>query len=574
MTVSNVFIELSIIILIAIVVVGIIRLLKQPLIIGYILTGILASPYFLDVVHSEDAITTFAQMGVALLLFMVGLNLNPSVIKDVGKVSLITGIGQVVFTSVVGFLISYFLGFSIIASIYIAIALTFSSTIIIMKLLSDKGDLDTLYGRISVGFLIVQDLVAVIILMAVTSLSASSNFLGESYETFVSGLLLSILLISVGLLILPRLTSYIAKSQEFLLLFSIGWALAVASLFNFFNFSIEVGALLAGVVMSISPYRYEIMSKMKPLRDFFVILFFVLLGSQMVFENLSQYIFPIILFSIFILIGNPLIVIFLMGMMGYTKRTGFLAGLTVAQISEFSLILVALGVSKGHLSQEILSMVTVIGLITMAGSTYFIMYSNKVYPFISRFLSVFEKKGSKVDESKYSGANKHEIILFGYNRVGFSLLESFKRLKKKFLVVDYNPDTIAILKRRKVDYIYGDASDAELLNDLCLSKAKMVISTVPELETNLLLIHYIKNINSKCILVLLAHQIEDALKLYKAGASYVIMPHFLGGDHASALLERYGFDIDKFLKNKLKHIGHLKKRKDEGHEHPKHESKA
>jgi Kef-type K+ transport system membrane component KefB/voltage-gated potassium channel Kch len=574
MTVSNVFIELSIIILIAIVVVGIIRLLKQPLIIGYILTGILASPYFLDVVHSEDAITTFAQMGVALLLFMVGLNLNPSVIKDVGKVSLITGIGQVVFTSVVGFLISYFLGFSIIASIYIAIALTFSSTIIIMKLLSDKGDLDTLYGRISVGFLIVQDLVAVIILMAVTSLSASSNFLGESYETFVSGLLLSILLISFGLLILPRLTSYIAKSQEFLLLFSIGWALAVASLFNFFNFSIEVGALLAGVVMSISPYRYEIMSKMKPLRDFFVILFFVLLGSQMVFENLSQYIFPIILFSIFILIGNPLIVIFLMGMMGYTKRTGFLAGLTVAQISEFSLILVALGVSKGHLSQEILSMVTVIGLITMAGSTYFIMYSNKVYPFISRFLSVFEKKGSKVDESKYSGANKHEIILFGYNRVGFSLLESFKRLKKKFLVVDYNPDTIAILKRRKVDYIYGDASDAELLNDLSLSKAKMVISTVPELETNLLLIHYIKSINSKCILVLLAHQIEDALKLYKAGASYVIMPHFLGGDHASALLERYGFDIDKFLKNKLKHIGHLKKRKDEGHEHPKHESKA
>src|SRR3989338_5490768 len=296
--VSSIFLELSLIILVAIIVVGIIRLLKQPLVIGYILTGIIASPYFLNLASSQDAISTFAQIGVALLLFMVGINMNPKVIKDVGKASLITGIGQVVFTSLIGFFICILLGFSVVASLYVSIALTFSSTIIIMKLLSDKGDLETLYGRISIGFLIVQDVIAIAILMAISSFSADRSFIGNAWEILSTGFLLFALILAAGFWILPKLISSIAKSQEFLLLFSIGWALALASLFDYFNFSIEIGALLAGVVLSISPYRYEIVSKMKPLRDFFVIMFFVLLGSQMVFSNVTQYIAPIILLSL------------------------------------------------------------------------------------------------------------------------------------------------------------------------------------------------------------------------------------------------------------------------------------
>jgi Kef-type K+ transport system membrane component KefB/Trk K+ transport system NAD-binding subunit len=572
MAVSNVFIELSIIIFVAIVVVSIVKLLRQPVIIGYILTGIIVSPYFLDVVHSQDAIATFAQIGVALLLFMVGLNMNPRMVRDVGKASLITGVGQVLFTAVIGFGMSLMLGFSIIASIYISIALTFSSTIIIMKLLSDKGDVDKLYGRISVGFLIVQDLIAVVMLMAISSLSNDANFLGQAFETFVVGLFLFAALIFIGLAWLPKITSYAAKSQEFLLLFSIGWALALASLFNFFNFSIEIGSLLAGVVLSISPYRYEIMSKMRPLRDFFVIMFFVLLGSQMVFENISQFILPIILFSIFILIGNPLIVMVLMGWLGYTKKTGFMAGLTVAQISEFSLILVAMGVKVGHLTTEMLSMVTVIGLITMTGSTYFILYSDKIYPLISRYISIFEKKSKKVDETVYDKFKSYDIVLFGYNRIGYSLLDSFQRIKKKFLVVDYNPDIIKSLKNRNVECVYGDASDSELLETLNLHKVKMIISTIPDISANTLLIRHIQKQNKKGIIIVAAHQIDDAIQLYGAGASYVIMPHFLGGDHASMMIERYGFNIGKFINEKVGHIEHLKKRKKEGHEHPSHSS--
>ena len=566
----SVFIELSIVIMIAVVVAGIMRLLKQPLIIGYILTGIIVSPYFLDIVKSTDAFATFAHIGIALLLFMVGLNLNPRIIKDVGKVSLVTGVGQVIFTSIIGFFIGQWLGFSTITSIYIAVALTFSSTIIIMKLLSDKGDMETLYGRIAIGFLIVQDLIVIIILMIVSSIPAGIDFTTLALETVLKGTGLLILLFLISVYIFPRLTKSIAKSQEFLLLFSIGWCFAISSLFYYLNFSIEAGALIAGITLSLSPYHYEISSKMKPLRDFFIILFFILLGSQMVFTNISQYILPILIFSAFILLGNPLIVMILMGLMGYTKRNSFLAGLTVAQISEFSLILIALGVSVGHLTNDILSLVTIVGLITIAGSTYLILYANKIYPHLSKYLGIFERKGEKVDEHKYDKDGVYDIILFGYDRIGYDILESFKKIKKKFLVVDYNPETITKLAKEGFDCKYGDADDSELLNKLNFSKTKMVVSTIHNMDTNLLLISKIRESNKKAIITVVSHQIDEAMKLYDAGATYVLMPHFLGGHHISTMIESHGLNLNKFLKEKVAHIEHLRKRKERGHEHPLH----
>ncbi|MBW2966591.1 cation:proton antiporter [Candidatus Woesearchaeota archaeon] len=567
----SIFVELSIIIIIAVVIAGIMRLLKQPLIIGYILTGIIVSPYFLNIVKSTDAIATFAQIGVALLLFMVGLNLNPRIIKDVGKVSLVTGVGQVIFTSVIGFFIGKLLGFSTIVSIYIAIALTFSSTIIIMKLLSDKGDLETLYGRIAIGFLIVQDLIVIVILMVISSIPAGINLTTLALETVFKGIGLLLLLFLISVYIFPWVTKAIARSQEFLLLFSIGWCFAIAALFYYLNFSIEAGALLAGITLSLSPYHYEIGSKLKPLRDFFIILFFILLGSQMVFTNISQYITPIIIFSVFILIGNPLIVMVLMGLLGYTKRNSFLAGLTVAQISEFSLILIVLGVSVGHLTNEILSFVTIIGLITIAGSTYMIIYANKIYPYLSKYLKIFERKGGKVDEHKYHKDGIYDIILFGYNRIGYDILESFKKTKKKFLVIDFDPERITKLAKEGFDCKYGDANDSELLNELKFSKTKMVVSTIHNLDTNLLLINKIRESNKKAIITVVSHQIDEAMKLYDAGATYVLMPHFLGGHHVSTMIEEYGLNLNKFLKEKIVHIKHLRKRKEIGHEHPKHE---
>ena len=567
----EILVEIGIIIVITTLIAGLMRYLRQPLIVGYILSGILVGPYFLNIIHSTGTLDIFAHMGIALLLFIVGLNLNPKVIKEVGRVASITGIGQVIFTSLIGFFICKLFGFSTMISIYVAIALTFSSTIIIMKLLSDKGDMGTLYGKISIGFLMVQDLIAMLILMIISSTPRGFNLTNLIWGTFLNGFGLLVILFLIGMYILPDITKAIAKSQELLLLFSISWCLALASLFHYLNFSVEIGALLAGITLSLSPYRFEISSRMRPLRDFFIVLFFILLGSQMAFAAIIQHIIPIIIFSVFILIGNPLIVMALMGLLGYTKRNSFLAGLTVAQISEFSIILIALGVKVGHLTNEILSLVTAVGLITIAGSSYMILYANKIYPHLSKYLRIFERKGSKVDEHKYHEDGIYDIILFGYNRIGYDLLKSFKKIKKKFLVVDYNPETIINLAKEGVHCRYGDVSDYELLNELNLSKAKMMYSTIPDFDTNLFLINHIRESNKKAIIIVVSHQIDEAMELYDNGATYVLMPHFLGGHHVSTLIEKHGLNFNKFLKEKVAHVEHLRKRKDVGHEHPKHE---
>ncbi|MFH1592134.1 MAG: cation:proton antiporter [Candidatus Woesearchaeota archaeon] len=565
----DIFIEISLIIALATLIAGIMRLLKQPLIIGYILTGILVSPYFLNLITSQDTIMTFSQIGVALLLFIVGLSLSPKVIKEVGRVSIVTGIGQIIFTSLIGFFIARLLGFSVIVSLYIAIALTFSSTIIIMKLLSDKRDLQALYGKISIGFLIVQDFIAIFILIIVSSFSNKQGLLNIVTTSIANGLFLVGIFLLLVYYLLPKLGNFFAKSQEFLFLFSIGLGLGLASLSHFLGFSIEIGALIAGVALSMTPYNHEISSKMRPLRDFFIILFFILLGSQMVFSDISNYIIPIILFSFFILIGNPLIVMILMGILGYPKRVGFNAGLTVAQISEFSLILIALGVRLNHLTGDILSLVTIIGLITIAGSSYFITYSSRIYSSLSRYLSIFERKHIKLKRKRRT--KKCDILLFGYNRVGYDFVQAFKKIKKKFLIIDYNPEAINELSKTGLNCKYGDASDTEFLEELDLEKVKLIVSTIPDLETNLFVIEKTRKINKKAIIITISHSIEEANALYNAGATYVVMPHFLGGSYGAMLVTKYRLNEKKFLKEKNKHLKHLQKRKDLGHEHPKAE---
>ncbi len=564
----EIFIELSIIISITVLIAGIMRLLKQPLMIGYILAGVIVSPYLLDIVQSTETIKVFSQIGIALLLFIVGLNLSPKVIKEVGKVSLITGIGQIVFTSLLGFLMSTLLGFSVTVSLYIAIALTFSSTIIIMKLLSDKRDLEKLYGKISIGFLLVQDIFVIILLTVISSFMGNLSTTNLSFGSILSGILLIGGLVLISIYVLPSLSKFFAKSQEFLFLFSIGWGLGLAALFHYVGFSMEIGALVAGIALSMSPFHYEISSKMRPLRDFFIILFFILLGSQLVFGSINELIVPAIIFSLFILIGNPLIVMILMGLLGYKKKTGFQAGLTVAQISEFSLILIALGVTVGHLTNEILSLVTIVGLITISGSTYMILYSDRMYPYLSRYLSIFERKKIKEKNKKFKD---YDVVLFGYNRIGYDILKSFKKLKKRVLVVDYNPETIVELAKERIDCRYGDVDDEEFLNELNLTKTKMIISTIPEFETNLLLVNKIRQINKKAIIIVISHNIEETNTLYDEGATYVIMPHFLGGSHVSMMINKHKLNTNKFLKERKKHIKYLKTKKRLGHEHPRAE---
>jgi Kef-type K+ transport system membrane component KefB len=533
--------------------------------VGYIATGIIVGPYLLNLIGSNEIIEIFSKLGIALLLFMVGLHLNPRVIKDVGFVSLVTGVGQVVFTTLIGFFAAKLMGFSTVTSLYVAIALTFSSTIIIMKLLSDKGDLDTLYGKISIGFLIVQDLLAIFALMLVSSFSGSSDFSGLVYGTLFKGLIALGFILVFSFLFLGKITTYVAKSQEFLLLFSVGWCFALASLFQFLNFSIEIGALLAGVTLSLSPYNQEISSKMKPLRDFFIVLFFIYLGSQMVLGDVTNNWFPIAVFSLIVLVGNPLIVMILMGTMKHTKRNGFLAGLTVAQIGEFSLIWIILGQNLGYIPSETISIVTMVSLMTIAGSTYLVIYSEKIYPWISGYLKIFERKNVK---EKKDTQKKYSAILFGYNRIGFGILRSFKKIRKKYLVVDFNPDVISTLIKYRIPCEYGDAYDIEFLDDLPLAKTELIVSTIPDAETNILLLEEIRKVNKNAVVIIRSNNIEDALEFYKKGADYVLTPHFLGGEYVSKMIEKFGNDSKDYKKEKERHLDLLKEMTKKGKNHP------
>lgn len=553
------FVQFSLIILIVFGVSIIMKIFKQPLIIGYIFAGILLGPSFLNWIQGNPTIATFSQIGIAFLLFIVGLNLSPKVIKEVGKISLITGIGQILFTSIIGFLIGIVFGFNLITSFYIAIALTFSSTIIIMKLLSDKDALEKLYGKISIGFLLVQDFIAIILMIILSSLSGGFNAEHLLIEIFIKGTILALILIPLSYYFLPKIESYLSNSQEFLFLFAITWGLGLASLFSYAGFSIEVGALIAGIALSISSYSYDISSRLKPLRDFFIISFFVILGNQMHFANMLHMIWPAIAFSAFILIGNPIIVMALMGYFGYSKHTGFMAGLTVAQISEFSLILIALGVKLGQITNEVLSFVTIIGLITIAGSTYLIQYSDPIYSKISKYLKIFERK--KINEQDFKSSN-HDYILIGENRTGFAIMNSFIEQNKNYVIVDFNPERVKRLKKNKIWCVYGDGSNIEFLDEIKIDKAKIVVSTVPDLETNMIILNKIREKNPHSIIICTATSITDAIKLYNKNASYVILPHILAGEQVAKLIERAQENELDYLEEKNKQLEDLNKRLD------------
>lgn len=560
----EIFLELAAIVFLATVFSIIMRILRQPLIVGYILAGIVIGPYFLNIYHTQQNIELFSRIGIAILLFILGLNLSPRVIKEVGKVSLITGIGEIIFSSILGFGISRVLGFDFTTAIFISLGLSFSSTIIVLKLLSDKNALSKLYGRISVGFLLLEDIAATLLLVIVPSFAnaGDQNILTLFGILLVKAAVILLVLYIVSSLVLPRISQFMASSLELLFLFSISWGLGLASLFYIFGFSLEIGALIAGIMLSLTPFSYEVESRLKPLRDFFIVLFFVLLGSQMVLGNIFTFIIPIIVLSFFVLIGRPTIVMIIMNLLGYKKRTGFMSGVSITQISEFSLILLSLALSYGYISKGVSSFMTMVALVTITASTYLINYADEIYPRIEKFLNVLQIKKPK-DREKADLAEVYDIVFFGFDRAGQDFLKSFSKLDKKFLVIDYNPKSIKLLQKENIPYRFGDVQDIEFLSEINFEKVKMAVSTIPDFKTNVILVNKIKAENPNAIVIVISYDIEDAEVLYKMGATYVIMPHYLSASFATNMINKFGLDLKSFEEEREKHLDHLEKRKNQ-----------
>jgi len=536
---EELFFEIGMVLVIAALLSMVVFRFRLPLIIAYMITGILVGSKLLVASDHPEMLNLMSQIGVAFLLFTVGLNLNWRTLKEVGGIALATGIGQVVFTTLIGYVIAVLLGFDSVTSLYIAIAFTFASTIVVIKLLSDKEDIDSLYGRISVGFLLVEDFIAMIILLVLNALKDGAPLDQVLVISLVKAFILIPILWFVANKVLPHVIAYTARSQELLFLFAIGWCFLVSGLLYYFGFGIELGALIAGITLSGSIYHREINARIRPLRDFFLIIFFIVLGTHLALNSLYIYAWPIVVFSLFILIGNPLIVLLVMRLLGYHPRTGFLAGTTVAQVSEFSFIIIGAGIASHTIPNSTMSFVTAVGLVTIAGSSLLIQYNERLYGWIHPALRWMEPKIVLEEEMKKTH-KPVSVLLFGFHRTGSVLLPIIQKMKKPFAVVDFDPQVIRILVEREIPALYGDVGDRNFLDEIRSEKTPLIISTVPDVIISLSLLHYLKSKKYKGIVIVSAHTHEEAKKCYHVGATYVIVPSALSGTKFAELLLKGG----------------------------------
>lgn len=536
----------------------VVKFFKQPLLIGYILAGVVVG--LTGVIHDSQSLATLSSVGVTLLLFLLGLEMDVLEIPSIGKAALITGITEIAVMTTIGFSICMLLGLGVLPSLYIGVALSFASTIIMVKLLSEKKDLHSLYGRIAVGYLLVQDLVAMVILMFLSGMKAGESGLETYVMTGLKGVILLCITILIARYVLPLIfEKYAAVSSELLFITSIAWALGFAALVaGPFGFTLEIGGFLAGLSLSPLPEHLQIASRTKPLRDFFLVLFFVLLGIDVsIYGNFGQVLFPAILLSLFVLIVNPLIVMAILGATGYRKRTSFMAGLIVAQISEFSLIMMALGKTLGHVNQSDVSLVVLVGVITMTASTYMIMGSEKLYKLFLPMLYVFERKHPKEKVLTEETTLSNHVVLVGCDRTGRSLATFLKNRGVDFLVIDFNPKVFTRLTADNVPVIFGDVNDTEILEAAHMESAVAIISTVGNFADNASLLSYLKTLRPRPISIFTSSCKHEAIRLYEAGATYVLVPEIIAGDFIKNLLKLHGTNKKRLEKAGKSHFNRI-----------------
>ena len=539
MTFSGPFAELAALMLLCAVVGAVFVRLRQPVLMAYIVVGILVGPAVLGVVQAHDQVDLLAQIGVAMLLFVVGLKLDVQHVRHIGPVALATGLGQLTFTIVIGFALTLALGKDWLEALYVAVALTFSSTIIIVKLLSDKRELDSLHGRIAVGFLIVQDLAVVLAMMTVSAMR--SEGVGGGVLDVAPALVLR--LVGVGLLmwglmrwVLPRVVVGMARSQELLLLFAMAWGIGLAALGEWAGFSKEAGAFLAGFSLASTPYREAMGARLTGIRDFLLLFFFIDLGTKLDFSTLGAELLPSLWLSLFVLIGNPLIVMAIMGYMGYRKRTGFLAGLTVAQISEFSIVFVAMGIALGHVGVSTLSLTTLVGLITITLSTYMILHAQWLYERLSPWLGWLERRHPHrevAEEGRPPVAGRVEVLVLGAGRYGGRLLKQLRQGGVAAVGVDFDPEAVRTLVGQGLPVTFGDAEDPEFLGPLVNAQVRWVVSTLPTWEANQAMLHALASGGCAASVAVVARDAAAAASVRELGVDLVLNPFEDAADHAA-----------------------------------------
>ncbi len=532
---NNIFIQLAIILTLSSGLGFIIYKLKLPLLIAYLLGGLLLSAAATFDVSKSMALSFLPDIGIAFVLFLVGMELDLREMKNFGKQILTAGILQVIITGTLGTFIAQNFGFTLPESILMGAGLSFSSTLVVVKLLLDRKDLTSLYGKLSVGVLLLEDLLAVVILLFITSSVSLSNHTGLNILPFsvffIKVIILFAIAVAISRYILSAVFKAISDSGELLFLTALAWCFGFITISMLMGFSGLIGAFLAGVALASSPYHFHIQGKIKPMRDFFTALFFVYLGTKVSFSQSHVSVLPLILiFSAYAVLVKPIIFLLLFGSFGFRKHTMFQTAINLSQVSEFSLIILLVGLKTGLVGQGALTVIALSSVISFIASSVMISSSGRIYKTVAFAVSFFERRKNPVQEKDHVEELSDHVVIIGAHRVGGEIVRFLKREKHPMVVLDFNPHQVELLLVEQIPVVFGDMSDPEVLDILNLDKAKMVISTSPDLSGNKALLEDLKLRKISAPVIIRAETVKDAQSLYKRGADFCILPEIMAGD--------------------------------------------
>jgi len=509
------------------------RKLAVPSIVLFIFAGLLLGPVFglIDLTsafgagHAEGVsgvIALMSELGIALLLFLVGLELSLDRIKDVGKVAVAAGLGQVVFTAAIGFGISMLLGFTAMESFFLATALTFSSTVVVVKLLGQKKEIHSLYGRIAVGIFLVQDLVVIVALTFLAGLGSGEGSSGQEMATNLGLAFGGMLLMLIGALaasryLLPKPFEWASRSPEMLFIWSLTLCFGFVLAAEVLSLSPEIGAFLAGVSLAQLDSAHDLIRRLQPLMNFFIAVFFVTLGAQMQLSEATSQLFPAIVLALFVLIGNPLIFIIIISRFGYSEKTSFKTSVTVAQISEFSFVFAAMGLSTGLIGESILAVIAVVGLVTIVLSSYMILYSDPLYEFCRNagILKVF--RASQKDDEEPNDLIADHIIVIGMNTLGRQIVQNLMERGEKVLAIDTD---VMKLEGLDSETMIGNVEYLQVMEEAGYDRAKLIVSTLQIEDTNNLVAYYARQSRVPCAIHGFDATVHDDLRAL--GVTYLI----------------------------------------------------
>lgn len=500
------------------------RIVRQPLILGYIAAGILLGPTGFGVITDPEEIALLSELGLAFLLFIVGLEIDLKKFARSGRSSAIIGTVQVVVSALLLWGAARALGFEGLTATYLGITLAFSSTMVVVKLLSDRNELDTLPGRITLGILLVQDVLAIVVL------AMQGNIDDPSLLPIVVSLLYGVGLVAVAFgaakYLLPRLFRLVAQDAELMLVLSIAWCFTLCWLAMEAGFSLAMGALIAGISISTYPYSHEVIVKIRSLRDFFVTLFFVALGMQIVVTSVDTIVVGLVLSAVIIL---SRVVTILPGARSLRlgSRVGLLSSLYLSQSSEFSLVIATIGVGLGHISGDIVTIIAITLVVTSTLTTYAARIAHPLSTALARRLDANTAEAATAEAGGGHG-RPGEIVLLGCHRLGSALVHELMVAQRPFRVLDFNPVVLDRLRQRDIPAAFVDISNLDAIEAAGIEEASVIVSTVPDEllrgTTNAALLRYLKARNVQAAVVVRASSPGHALELYEDGADHVILP--------------------------------------------------